>query len=82
MFVGCSTTSFTPIFVGQKKFLCVFVRLVMLCSPSSQEQPYPDDETLQRGLQDKINWESFKTKTLNSTMHKLTQSTPRLSLDI
>ncbi|XP_028406606.1 uncharacterized protein LOC114529077 isoform X2 [Dendronephthya gigantea] len=46
-----------------------------------QEQPYPDDETLQRGLQDKINWESFKTKTLNSTMHNLTQSIRRLSLD-
>lgn len=45
-----------------------------------EEQPFPDDETLQRNLQDKINWETFKTKTLHSTINNLPPSCRRASL--
>lgn len=48
---------------------------------SFQEQPFPDDESLQKRLQDKINWESYKTKTLKNTVDNLTQSPRRTSLD-
>ena len=39
------------------------------CCP--QERPFPDDETLQRSLQDKVNWEAYKRKTMKSLVRAL-----------
>lgn len=42
-----------------------------------QETPYPDDGTLQKNLQDKINWDTYKKKTLCSTVKQLRPSSRR-----
>ena len=42
-----------------------------------QETPFPDDGTLQRNLQDKINWDTYKKKILQSTIQQLQPSLRR-----
>ena len=36
-----------------------------------QETPYPNDESLQKSLQDKINWDAYRRKTLKTLVREL-----------
>ena len=36
-----------------------------------QETPYPNDESLQKSLQDKVNWDAYRRKTLKTLIREL-----------
>ena len=42
----------------------------MFCSVF-QETPYPNDESLQKSLQDKVNWDTYRRKTLKTLVREL-----------
>ena len=39
--------------------------------PVLQETPYPNDESLQKSLQDKVNWDAYRRKTLKTLVREL-----------
>lgn len=45
-------------------------QLTISCSVL-QETPYPNDESLQKSLQDKVNWDAYRRKTLKTIAREL-----------
>jgi len=42
------------------------------------ETPYPNDESLQKSLQDKVNWDAYRRKTLKTLVRELPTKQRRL----
>ena len=51
-------------------FFKVHNEMNILC-PVLQETPYPNDESLQKSLQDKVNWDAYRRKTLKTLVREL-----------
>lgn len=46
--------------------------------PLLQEIPFPNDETLQKSLQDKVNWDAYRRKTLKTLVRQLPKNQRRI----
>jgi len=42
------------------------------------EIPFPNDETLQKSLQDKVNWDAYRRKTLKTLVRQLPKNQRRI----
>ena len=53
------------------------IYLVTLCSVL-QETPYPNDDLLQKSLQDKVNWDAYRRKTIKTLIRELPTNSRRM----
>ena len=61
-------------------FVCVqvFKQKKNIFRPFLQEIPFPNDETLQKSLQDKVNWDAYRRKTLKTLVRQLPKNQRRI----
>ena len=43
-----------------------------------QETPYPNDDLLQKSLQDKVNWDAYRRKTIKTLIRELPTNSRRM----